>query len=69
VSDTPVFALERMARQFGKLKTGMFWLHGFEEPFYSRQNFELLSRPTLFTQGQTRFVGVLCCLMLKKATE
>lgn len=69
VSDTPVFALERMVREFGRLKMVMFWLHGFEEPFYSRQNFEALSRPTLFKQGQTRFVGVLCCMMLKKDAE
>jgi ubiquinone/menaquinone biosynthesis C-methylase UbiE len=69
VSDTPAFALERMVREFGRLKMAMFWVHGFTEPFYDRQNFEVLSRPTLFRLGQTRFVGVLCCLMLKKEAE
>ena len=66
VSDTPAPVLDEMVREFGKLRTIMFWLHGFEEPFYSRRNYELLAQPTLFKEGQTRFLGVLCCLILKK---
>ena len=66
VSDTPADVLNEMARQFGRLKMTLFWLHGFEEPFYSRENYESLAQPTLFKEGRTRFVGILCCLILKK---
>jgi ubiquinone/menaquinone biosynthesis C-methylase UbiE len=69
VSDTPTGILDEMTREFGKLKSMLFWLHGFEEPFYSRQNFEELARPTLFKEGRTRFVSLLCCLILKKQSE
>ena len=66
VSDTPASILKDMAHEFGKLKTLLFWLHSFEEPFYGRRNYESLAGPTLFQEGQTRFVGLLCCLVLKK---
>lgn len=66
VSDTPSPVLKETAREFGKLKMLLLWLHAFEEPFYSCNDFELLARPTLFNKGQTRFVGVMCCLALKK---
>ena len=68
VSDTPAPVLNEMRREFGRLRIALFWLHAFEEPFYSRKNFESLARSTLFKEGQTRFVGVLCCLVLKKET-
>jgi len=68
VSDTPTSVLEDMVRQFGRWKTWLFWLHGFEEPFYSCRNFESLARPTLFMEGRTRFVGVLSCLILKRGS-
>ena len=67
VSDTPQSVLDEMAREFGKLKTKMFWLHAFEEPFYSRENFAALAAESLFRKGETRFVGILCCLGLRKA--
>lgn len=66
VSDTPASVLKETAREFGKLKMLLLWLHAFEEPFYSTRNFAELSRPTLFKEGRIRFVGVLCCLILKK---
>jgi ubiquinone/menaquinone biosynthesis C-methylase UbiE len=66
VSDTPKEILERFGREVGRLKTFLFWLHGFEEPFYDCKNFASLAQPTLFTQGQTRFVGLFYCLILKK---
>ncbi len=67
VSDTPESVLREAAREFGKLKIVLLWLHAFEEPFYSCKGFELLARPTLFKEGRTRFVGVMYCLILKKA--
>jgi ubiquinone/menaquinone biosynthesis C-methylase UbiE len=69
VSDTPKSILKESAREFGKLKILLLWLHAFEEPFYSYKNFEFLASPTLFKEGQTKFVGIMCCLILKKTTH
>ena len=66
VSDTPSSILKDTAREFGRFKMALLWIHAFEEPFYTYKDFELLPRPTLFKEGQTRFVGVLCCLALKR---
>lgn len=66
VSDTPEMILEEIRREFGRLRTMIFWLHGFEEPFYTRKDFEALARSTLFKEGRSRFVGLLCCLTLRK---
>jgi ubiquinone/menaquinone biosynthesis C-methylase UbiE len=66
VSDTPAAILKEMAHQFGRLKMTLFWLHGFEEPFYNRENYQSLAWPTLFKEGRTQFVGLLCCLIMKK---
>ena len=66
VSDTPATVLKEAAREFGRLKMILLWLHAFEEPFYSRKDFQLLSRSSRFKDGEIRFVGVLCCLALKK---
>lgn len=66
VSDTPKAVLQEAKRQFGRFRMFMLWFHAFEEPFYSTQGFESLPRSTLFKEGQIRFVGVLCCLTLKK---
>jgi len=69
VRDTPAPVLAEMAREWGKLKMLFLWLHAFEEPFYSQEEFASLARPTLFKEGRTRFVGVLYCLVLKKGTQ
>jgi SAM-dependent methyltransferase len=69
VSDTPASVLKDIRREFGRMRTMLFWLHSFEEPFYSRRNFQALAGPTLFRQGQSRFTGLLCCLVLRKATS
>jgi ubiquinone/menaquinone biosynthesis C-methylase UbiE len=69
VSDTPAPVLKKMAHEFGRLRTFFLWLHGFEEPFYSRENFEWLARPTLFNEGRARFVGAMYCLILRKGSE
>lgn len=66
VSDTPESVLKEVAREFGKLKMILLWLHAFEEPFYNCQAFESLAGLSLFKKGRTRFVGVTCCLILKK---
>jgi SAM-dependent methyltransferase len=66
VSDTPMSVLKERAREFGRFKMLFLWLHAFEEPFYSRENFGLLARPTLFKEGRTQFVGLFYCLILRK---
>ncbi len=66
VSDTPQAVMHAAAQEFGKLKVLLLWLHAFEEPFYSCNNFKLLAGPSLFKEGQTRFVGVTLCLILCK---
>jgi ubiquinone/menaquinone biosynthesis C-methylase UbiE len=68
VSDTPQSVLKEAAREFGRLRILLLWLHAFEEPFYSRQALELLPEKSLFKQGSTHFAGVLYCLLLKKET-
>lgn len=66
VSDTPSHVVEQMQLQFGRLRTAFFWIHALEEPFYSLANFTGLAGGTLFDEGEVRFVGILCCLILKK---
>ena len=67
VTDTPASVLRKAASEFGRFKMLLLWLHAFEEPFYTYENFALLARPTLFKEGQTRFVGVMYCLIMKKS--
>jgi len=66
VSDTPKSTWNEIKREFGRLKATLFWLHSFEEPFYTRQNFESFAQSSLFGKGQTQLFGLFCCLILKK---
>ena len=66
VSDTPGPVLKQMARESGRMRMLLLWLHAFEEPFYSRYGLEELPRPTPFEEGQTRFVSVMCRLAVEK---
>ena len=66
VNDTPASVSKKAAHEFGRLKMVLLWLHAFEEPFYTCRNFALLARSTLFKEGQTRFVGVIYCLIMEK---
>jgi ubiquinone/menaquinone biosynthesis C-methylase UbiE len=66
VSDIPTSILKERSHEFGRLKMLLLWLHTFEEPFYSRKDFELLASPTFFKEGRTQFVGLFYCLILKK---
>ncbi len=66
VSDTPQSILADCRREFGKFKTTLFWLHSFEEPFYSQKSFQALIQSTLFGNCQTKFLGLMYCLILKK---
>jgi ubiquinone/menaquinone biosynthesis C-methylase UbiE len=66
VSDTPEPVMAECRREFGKFRTTLFWLHSFEEPFYSQENFQALVNATLFKNCQTKFLGLLYCMILKK---
>jgi ubiquinone/menaquinone biosynthesis C-methylase UbiE len=69
VSDTPKAVLQSAKQEFGRFRIFMLWIHTFEEPFYSTQDFTDLPKATLFREGQTWFVGVMCCLTLKNTKE
>jgi ubiquinone/menaquinone biosynthesis C-methylase UbiE len=58
VSDTPLSVLNDMAREFGRPRMALLWLHSFEEPFYTCKGFESLARFSSFKRARTRFVGV-----------
>jgi ubiquinone/menaquinone biosynthesis C-methylase UbiE len=66
VSDTPKNTWNEIKQEFGRLKASMFWLHSFEEPFYTRQNFEAIAQSSFFGKGRTQLFGLFCCLILKK---
>ena len=66
VSDTPEDILRQSARDFGRLKIWLCWLHSYEEPFYNRENLRKLASRSLFGEGRIRFVGVMGCLALHK---
>jgi len=65
-SDPPKKVLDESRKKFGRFRTWLMWLHGFEEPFYSRKQFPLLAEPTHFKDAKAKFIGALCCLILKK---
>ncbi len=69
VSDPPGSVMKAATSEFGKLRLALLWIHSFEEPFYSRDGFQKLPCDTHFKKGKIRFVGVQCCLVLKKSPE
>jgi ubiquinone/menaquinone biosynthesis C-methylase UbiE len=66
VRGTPRHILRETRREFGLLRIMLFWLHAFEEPFYTQKRLESLAGSTLFRAGETRYLGLLCCLVLRK---
>lgn len=66
VSDTPKTIFEQMRREYGRFKMFLLWVHSFEEPFYTQKNFEALVQTRAFKKEQTKFVGLLYCLILRK---
>jgi ubiquinone/menaquinone biosynthesis C-methylase UbiE len=66
VSQVPAEVSREARAEFGVLRTALLWLHSLEEPFYSAEEMAALAAATRFGSGQTRFVGVLCCLVLRK---
>lgn len=67
VSDTPREVMARAAREFGRLRMFLLWVHAFEEPFYTARDFKALAERTAFKNGSLRYVGVMACLDMVKA--
>ena len=67
ISDTPPEVKRQAAQSFGRFSMLLLWVHAYEEPFYTREDYANLCRPTLFKTGQTKFVGVLCALVMQKS--
>ena len=55
-------------RQFGRYRMWLLWLHSFEEPFYTQDQMSDLATRSQFGKGDIRFVGVLCCLNLRRSS-
>ena len=68
VADTPKLVLEHARRIHGRFATTFFWLHGFEEPFYTERAYRELGESSQFGEAITRWVGLLCCLELNKGS-
>jgi SAM-dependent methyltransferase len=66
VSKVPAGVTRGARAEFGMLRTTLLWLHSLEEPFYRAEDMAALAAGTRFGSGETRFVGVLCCLVLQK---
>lgn len=66
LSDTPRSVYREAARDFGALKMLLFWLHAFEEPFYTRQAMLRIAEQSPFAGGETYYEGLFCCLRMRK---
>jgi ubiquinone/menaquinone biosynthesis C-methylase UbiE len=67
VRDIPKAVRERVRAEFGSFRLALLWLHSFEEPFLHAEQMLELGRRTDFAVEGTRFIGALCCLVLRKA--
>jgi ubiquinone/menaquinone biosynthesis C-methylase UbiE len=67
VTDLPREVSKDLVRRYGRFRTTLLWLHTFEEPFRTAEDFAALARGTPFRAGPVRFVGAFCCLELEKA--
>ncbi|MGA2266631.1 MAG: methyltransferase domain-containing protein [Phycisphaerae bacterium] len=66
VRKLPPDVAQQARRDFGRVRFTLLWLHSFEEPFYEVDELRSLPAGSKFSAGDVRFVGVLCCLVLKK---
>ena len=66
VTDIPSAVFKNSAKEYGRLKLLMLWIHACEEPFYSQQATLDLACSSLFQKGTLEFIGVLCCLDMVK---
>jgi ubiquinone/menaquinone biosynthesis C-methylase UbiE len=66
VADTPPQVVKELKQKYGLYRALLLRLHSLEEPFHTVEEFESLAAATPFRTGRVRFVGALCCLILKK---
>jgi ubiquinone/menaquinone biosynthesis C-methylase UbiE len=66
VRDIPKAIGEDVRARFGSYRFALLWLHSYEEPFLNSEEMVELASRTDFTVEGTKFVGALCCLVLKK---
>ncbi len=66
VKDTSPDVLAEAGRAFGRWRMFLLWLHSFEEPFYNSEAMLRLASSTAFEGVETRWVGLLCRLTLRK---
>ena len=67
VRDMPRTIRDGIRAQFGIFRLTLLWLHSFEEPFLNIEEMVAVGRRTDFILEGTRFAGVFCCLLLRKA--
>lgn len=67
VRNMPEAVCEDVRARFGRFRLVFLWLHSFEEPFLNPKEMDALGRRTRFTVEGTKFIGALCCLVLRKA--
>ena len=68
VRHMPEPVVREVRARFGGIRLALLWLHSFEEPFLNREEMQALGAQTNFAIEGTRFVGALCCLVLRKST-
>jgi ubiquinone/menaquinone biosynthesis C-methylase UbiE len=66
VKNTPKEVMAEGSKKYGRFRIFLLWLHSFEEPFYNADAMRELADPTLFENICIRWVGLLCCLTLRK---
>jgi len=69
VREMPEAVRASVRSQFGGFRLALLGLHSFEEPFLSVEEMEGLGRQTEFLVEGNRFVGALCCLVLRKVPK
>jgi ubiquinone/menaquinone biosynthesis C-methylase UbiE len=67
VRDVRSAAGEDARARFGKLRFAVLSLHAYAEPFLDVEEMKALGKQTGFMVQGTKFVGALCCLVLRKA--
>ena len=67
VRQMPQAVRQDVRARFGAFRLALLWLHSFEEPFLNSEEMDALGRRTEFAAEGTRFIGALCCLVLRKA--
>jgi ubiquinone/menaquinone biosynthesis C-methylase UbiE len=67
VRHIPKAICEDVQSRFGVFRLALLRLHSFAEPFLNADEMEALGKQTAFSVEGTKLIGVLCCLVLKKA--